>query len=161
MAKIHENKEIISFLRDDVKRWQSSCDQLRLENNELCEENQIKSEKLNVYDQQLVEISNRVLSLEHHQVARASQRCVIVSPAGPKVKYIQNFANALFPHTERQERLKELFNVMYESRKSVVFFGAKGRLQRDTQLLCSWKILEVLDGSKQSLNQVSFILVLL
>jgi hypothetical protein len=63
LAKIHENKEIISFLRDDVKRWQSSCDQLRLENNELCEENQIKSEKLNVYDQRLVEISNRVLSL--------------------------------------------------------------------------------------------------
>jgi chromosome segregation ATPase len=59
------NQEVITSLRDDVERWQSSCEQLQLENTQLSHENQIKNEKLAVYEQRQVEIHDRVLALEY------------------------------------------------------------------------------------------------
>ena len=98
----------------------------------------------------------------------------MVSPTGPQLKYIQNFAYVLFPDTQKTERLKALFDVnIYESRKtfwSHVNDQVKPLLLPLVQMnICKeiqkyyapWKILEVLDGSKQSLNQVSSFYVLL
>jgi chromosome segregation ATPase len=65
LAKSIENQEVITSLRDDVERWQSSCEKLQLENTQLSHENQIKNEKLAVYEQRQVEIHDRVLALEY------------------------------------------------------------------------------------------------
>jgi hypothetical protein len=91
----------------------------------------------------------------------------MVHPNGPTLKYIQNFANALFPETHKQERLKVLFDLLYEKRKSfhahvnhqikpaLLPFVRKEISKEIRKFYSPWKILEVLDGSKQSLNQVS------
>jgi MinD-like ATPase involved in chromosome partitioning or flagellar assembly len=127
----------------------------------------VKNEIINVYEQHQNQINQRVLALEHQQAISASKTCVMVRPNSLTLKYIQNFANALFPETNKQERLKVLFDLLYEKRKSfrahvnhqikpALLPLVRKKISKEIRKFYSpWKILEVLDGSKQSLNQVS------
>ncbi len=110
--------DFISSLKAELKRCQSSCDKLQLENNRLLDALKIKNDMLAVYEQRQAQMHERVCTLEHRQAVRASKTYVMVSPTGPPLKYIQNFANALFPEKTKQEKLKALFDILYEKLKS-------------------------------------------
>ncbi len=120
---------------------------------------------LAVYEQHQAPMHERVCALEHRQAVRATKTYLMVSPTGPPLKYIQNFANASFPEKTKQEKLKALFDILYEKLKS---FRAHVKRQIKPALLpilqkdiskeirknyAPWRFLEVLDGSKQSFNQ--------
>jgi hypothetical protein len=162
----------LSSLTDEIGRWKNSCQKLQEENKQLLDTLETRNTTIALYAQHQSQLNNRVLALEHNQAGYASNRYVMVRPNGPKIKYIQNFAAALFPETNKKERLKVLFDLLYENRKS--FRAHVNRSMKPILLplvkqdICKeirkfyapWKILEVLDGSKQSLNQVSLIFII-
>jgi len=150
----------LSSLTNEIGRWKSSCQKLQEENKQLLDTLETRNTTIALYEQHQSQLNNKVLALEHNQAGYASKRYVMVRPNGPKIKYIQNFATALFPETNKKERLKVLFDLLYENRKS--FRAHVNRSMKPLLLplvkqdICKeirkcyapWKILEVLDGSK-------------
>jgi hypothetical protein len=120
-----------------------------------------------MHAQQQARLNERVGNLEAQQSLRRSRTYVFVGSKGPPLKYIRNFTNALFPEKPKKEKLTALFDILYDQLKSfrnhvkkqlkpVLIPLVRMDTCRDIRKYFSpWKILEVLDSSKQSLNQVS------
>jgi myosin heavy subunit len=87
----------LSSLMDEIGRWKSPCQKLQEENKQLLDTLETRNKMIALHKQHQSQLNNRVLALEHHQAAYASKRYVMVRPNGPKIKYIQNSATALFP----------------------------------------------------------------
>ena len=157
----------MSELNGEMQILETSNNNLITENRNLTEEMDRKDEMFSLYAEHQARLNERVCYLEAQQFIRESRSYVFMGTRGPWVKYIRNFAHALFPEKPKNEKLTALYDVLYDDVKSfrthvkkqmkaVLIPLARLETCRETRKhFTPWKILEVLDSSKQSLNQVS------
>jgi hypothetical protein len=162
-----EYMETIKQLKCALQSLECSRDSLLSENRKLVEEIRRKGEMFSSFTKHQAHLHERVCNLEAMQSLRQSRTYVFVGSKGPPLKYIRNFANALFPEKPPKEKILALFDILYDQLKSFRNYVKKRMkpviiplVRMDTcreirKHFSPWKILEVLDSSKQSLNQVS------
>lgn len=114
-----------------------------------------------------VQVVQRVAYLEALSRSASTMR-VPQKPAKNKLKLIDKFASLLSPELEtKDEQLNEVFEVLYGKRKKFKKFvkaklkdEVKGVVRSETcreikKYFAPWRILQVMDCSQQSLNQVN------
>jgi hypothetical protein len=156
-----------------VNNLQSEIQVLRARCNDLVDKNELLTHNNNEYQQSLVDCQKRVASLvgrvaaiEKQQDSLRSKQPLVVGRSAP-LKYIQQFVKALFPDLRVKNGLNELFLLLYTNKKPFrLHVNKKVResilplIQMDVcrqirKHYTPWRFLEVLDCSKQSLNQVT------
>ncbi len=111
-------------------------------------------------------LSGRVAILEVQRASWKSKAYVFVGQTGSRLTYVAKFVRKLFPEMKSSEGLKALFDVIYEHKKTFRSYVNKKMREVLTPLLqmdacrkirkhfAPWRFLQVMDCSKQSLNQV-------
>ncbi len=87
------------------------------ENANLAEEMKRKDEMFSSFAERQARLDERVCNLEAQQSIWQSRNYVFVGTKGPPMKYICNFAHALFPETPRKQQLISLFDILYDEKK--------------------------------------------
>jgi chromosome segregation ATPase len=150
-----------------ISRLESEILLLRNEVANLKEKQRTTEELLPVYVERQSRLTERVSALELQQRKDQSKSYVFVGSKKSPLLYLKNFTKKLYPELDHKAQLVSLFEEMYAKKKSFRTY-VKRRVKGDIILslrmdvcrdikkhFAPWKFLEVLDNSKQSLNQVS------
>jgi hypothetical protein len=139
--------------------------------NMLAEVQEKNSNLFNSLKEKQTQLVQRVAYLEAMNSGASFLR-VSQNPNKDKMRLIERFATLLSPELlSKEEQLNEIFEVMFSRRKKFKKF-VKAKLCDDIrdsvrlstcreikQLFAPWRVLQVMDCSQQSLNQVSIILI--
>ena len=123
-------------------------------------------EDLLLCNQRVSSFCGRVTTLETQQAARKSKTCVLVGRSGSHLTYVIKFVRKLFLEMKSIEGLTAMFDILYDNKKAFCSDVNKKLREVLTPLLqmdlcrqirkhfAPWRFLEIMDCSKQSLNQV-------
>jgi hypothetical protein len=135
---------------------------------------EMQEKNLNLFNslkEKQTQLVQRVTYLEAMNSGASFLR-VSQNPNKDKMRLIERFATLLSPELRlKEEQLNEIFEVMFSRKKKFKKF-VKAKLCNDIrdsirlsscreikQLFAPWRVLQVMDCSQQSLNQVSIILI--
>ena len=149
-------------MRNDTKYIRQAQEEAIAERTKMASDEVKLRDLLKVCSEEQQRLSSRVAYLETR-----NSSAMAIHPGGPALKYIKNFASRLFPTLGFKERLYQIFEILYGSRKSFRSY-VKQRMKEELtpclrmticreirKLFAPWRFLEIMDISKQSLNQVS------
>jgi FtsZ-binding cell division protein ZapB len=156
-------KSKISALEAELKELRIQHKAVQEKKDKLDKEKPNSQALLSSLAENVAWLQSRVSTLE----TQSSRPNTMSVSGGNPMRYIQLFTAKLFPDMVQRERENELFNVLYGNKKSFrkyVKRAMKARMLPELKLeICreikkyyaAWKFLAVMDGSNQSLNQVS------
>ncbi len=156
-------KSKISALEAELKELRIQHKAVQEEKDKLDKEKPDSQALLSSLAENVARLQSRVSTLE----TQSSRPNTMSVSGGNPMRYIQLFTAKLFPDMVQRERENELFNVLYGNKKSFrkyVKRAMKARMLAELKFeICreikkyyaAWKFLAVMDGSNQSLNQVS------
>jgi hypothetical protein len=108
----------MSELNGEMQILETSNNNLITEDRKLTEEMERKVEMFSSYAEHQARLDERVCNLEAQQSIRESRSYVFMGARGPRVKYICNYARALFPEKPKNKKLTALYDVLYDDVKS-------------------------------------------
>lgn len=156
----------VAELRDAMLRLQNQVDDGVNNCQHLIQEKATNQSSLRAMHLRQTELSNRVAYLE--SVYRDKSTLLVSQKANKnKLALIQKFARLLSPDAEKKRQLCIIFDELYDKKKYFKKY-VRNRLKEEMRGLirletcreikkhfAPWRILEVMDCSQQSLNQVS------
>jgi hypothetical protein len=163
VAEKERNLRRISELSHEVATLRQQIDDLvrRLRQTE---------ELMPVYVEQQNQLTERDNALELQQRRSQSKSSIYIGSKGSPLLYLKKLTTKIYPELNNKQQLTSLFDEMYSKKKAFCTY-VKQRVKEEMlpslimdvyrdikKEFAPWKFLEVLDNSKQSLNQVSFFL---
>jgi len=160
VAEKERNLRRISELSHEVVTLRQQIDDLvrRLRQTE---------ELMPVYVEQQNQLTERVNALELQQRRHQSKSSIYIGSKGSPLLYLKKLTTKIYPELNNKQQLTSLFDEMYSKKKAFRTY-VKQRVKEEMlpslrmdvcrdikKEFAPWKFLEVLDNSKQSLNQVS------
>ncbi len=111
-----ENNKILgklAALESEVLILRCRIEDLNHEKQLMAERYNNANAQLTVYTEHQSRLSDRVTALENRQLRSTH---VDVRSTGPKIQYVSNFVNKLFPEVDRKKQLTYLFDLLYSQK---------------------------------------------
>jgi hypothetical protein len=157
-----ENRYVV--LEGELNSLKQKFDALEASHAKLEQEKENSTALISTFSDNVSRLQTRVAALESQAVRSTN---MTVKNTGNQMRYISLFLSKLFPELTKKEREKELFYILYGSKKSfreyvksiikveVLPEMRKAICQEIKKHYAAWRFLAVMDCSNQSLNQVS------